>query len=113
MKITAGMGGRGAVTTMERTEHPNSHFEMHEMRIEKAKDGSFAIHHHMRLKKKHEGKDEFRGGYREPELHTAGDAKELAAHVLKHFGGAKVAKAASQDSEPDSGDENEASEAEE
>jgi hypothetical protein len=60
---------------------------MNSMDIEKAADGSFVMKHHLSLKKKHESKDGFHGGYREPETHTAANAKELMAHVQKHFGG--------------------------
>ncbi len=109
-KVSAGIGGRGTVTSMERKSHPNSHFEIGEMRIQKAHDGSFVIKHDMRLKKKHEGKgEEYMGSYREPETHTAASKEELMAHVQKHYGG----KAKGKESEPDANDENEAEEGDE
>lgn len=89
MKVKPGLGGRGAVTSMESMKHPNSHFEIESMNIKRAHDGSFVMEHRMGLKKKHQGKDEFHGGYREPETHTAADEKELMAHVGKHYGKVK------------------------
>ena len=92
--IKAGVGGRGTSTVIERKEHPKSHFEIGEMRIQKAHDGSFVIKHDMRLKKRHEGKgEEYMHSYREPETHTAQNPKELMAHVQKHLGGGKAAAA--------------------
>ncbi len=108
VKLTTGVGGRGTSMSMERKPHPNSHFELGHMRIERANDGSFVINHRMRLKKKHEGKgDEYSGGYREEETHTAGDTKELMAHVKKHFGGKMNVPAAGAPvgAEPDADDE--------
>lgn len=89
MKVSAGLGGRGTAVSIERKEHPNSHFEIGSMRVEKAHDGSFVINHRMRLKKKHEGKEEFSHGYREEETHTAADGEQLMAHIAKHFSGKK------------------------
>ena len=93
MKVSKGLGGMGAVTMAEPSmPHPNSHFEMKEMRIKKADDGSFVMEHRMELKKKHEGKSGYSHGYRDSETHTAANVKEVMAHVSQHFGGAKKSK---------------------
>lgn len=91
-KVKPGLGGKGTVMSMASTKHPDSHFEMNSMNIKKADDGSFVVEHRMQLKKKHEGKDMYHGSYREPEVHTAANGKDLMAHVGKHFGGMKAAK---------------------
>lgn len=91
MKVSKGVGGRGSVATMDSARHPDNHFEMTGMNIKKADDGSYVIEHRKQLKKKHDGKNEFYGGYREPETHTAANHEELMAHIEKHFGGKKKA----------------------
>ncbi len=103
MKVSPGVGGRGVAVSMERKEHPKSHFQMHRMEIEKASDGSYLMKHHVRLKAKHDKSENFYGGYKEPELHTAANADEMAAHVAKHFGAGK--KKAAAEAEPDADDE--------
>ena len=85
-KITPGVGGRGTVTVIERKKHPDSHFELGELRIEKAHDGSFIIKHHMRLKKQHQDSEEYMHGYRDEETHTTPDADGLVAHLRQQFG---------------------------
>lgn len=89
-KVKPGLGGKGTVMSMASAKHPDSHFEMNSMNIKKADDGSFVVEHRMQLKKKHEGKDMYHGSYREPEVHTAANEKDLMVHVGKHFGGKKV-----------------------
>lgn len=94
MKVRPGLGGMGAVTMMEPEKpHPANHYEINEMRIQKAKSGGYVIHHHMALKKKFAGKPGYQTGYEtrnpEPEMHTAADSKELMAHIKKHFGASK------------------------
>lgn len=85
--VKAGLGGKGAVTSIESSRHPDSHFEMASMNIKKADDGSFVVEHRMQLKKKHDGKnDGMVGSWREPEVHTAASKEDLMAHVGKHFG---------------------------
>ncbi len=98
-KVSPGLGGRGTAMSIERKEHPKGHFEIGEMRIQKAHDGSFVIKHEMRLKKRHEGKEDYYGSYKEPETHTAQSKEELMKHVQKHFGGGK--KAASEAETPE------------
>lgn len=93
-RINPGLGGRGTVTTIERRPHPPSHFEMHEMRIQKADNGGFVVHHHLQLKKRHENKEDYMGGYKEPETHVVPNPQALMSHMKKHFGGTKVAPAA-------------------
>ncbi len=88
--VKAGVGGRGTVMEMDTHKpHPASHYEIGEMRVKKAQDGSFVIHHHMQLKKRHMAKPSFETGWDarnpEPEVHTAADHKELMAHMKKHF----------------------------
>lgn len=112
--VKVGLGGRGTATTMEREEpHPNSHFEMKEMHIKKAHDGSFIIRHEMGLKKSAVAKPGFDNSYmsreRESETHTAAGHKELMEHMKKHFGVAKP-KAAPM---PKPGDEEEGEKGEE
>ncbi len=86
MKISAGLGGRGSHVEMSSKQHPASHFKTDEVRVKQADDGSFVIHRHMSLKKAHEGRDGFHGGYKEPEMSTAQNHKEMMATVGKHFG---------------------------
>ncbi len=109
--VKRGLGGQGTVATMEsEAQHPSSHYEMKEMHIKKADDGSFVMRHEMGLKKRHMGKPGYSQGYRsenpEPEIHTAGNVAELMAHTKKHFGGkSKSAPAAPGEGEPDADDE--------
>lgn len=98
-----GLGGRGTSMTVDSSErHPSSHYEMGEMNIKKAHDGSFVMRHEMRLKKRHAGKAGFESGYMsehpEPETHTAADGEELMKHVGKHFG---VKAKAKEEEEPE------------
>ncbi len=119
MRVKTGLGGQGVVTMAEPNEpHPNKHFEMKTMRIEKAADGSFIIHHEMGLKKSAMGKAGYDNGYmsreRNDEVHTAAGPSELVAHIKKHFGAKKSKEMTPKPSDEDetgeradSGDEDE------
>lgn len=98
MKISSGLGGRGSHVEMSSKQHPASHFQTDEVRVKQADDGSFVIHRHMSLKKKHEGRDGFHGGYKEPEMSTAQSHAEMMKTVGKHFG--KMKEAATDAAEP-------------
>ena len=114
MKVSKGLGGIGAVTMAEpNMPHPNHHFEMKQMNISKAHDGSFVIKHELGLKKSAMAKPGFDSGYssreRDSETHTAAGPKELIAHIKKHFG----APAKKKEVMPAASDEDEAGELDE
>jgi len=100
-KVTAGIGGRGTVTSIDRKRHPKSHFEMTGMNIKRADDGSFVIEHRRQLKKKYDDSEEYIGSYREPETHTAKDESELKSHIAKYMGGVGKESAAEEVAEGD------------
>lgn len=105
MKVEPGVGGRGVAVSIERKPHPESHFEAHEMRVEKNDDGTFNIRKHKRLKKHFENSENFTNSYREPETASAANVEEVMQHMQNHFGGGKKKAAPVVAQEPDADDE--------